>query len=356
MTVGCGTSPSVTSSSADTEAGDVYASFDRMADGERMDALIEAAETEGAVTVYLRSDDRFAEIEAAFEAEYRIDLTIVNPGTTEIVQQQIFEQTSAGRVEADVVETYVHELNLMYADQDVVAETPVFLAETSPDPELVSDFAIETFQYPFVPVWNTNAVAGGDVPTSFEDFADPMWKDKLVLVKNYYPWYLTMFQALTSQGMPVSEFEDLLTTIASYSSTADSSNPAATSIASGQYLAGPGVAVVAPQRLGPTAPVAYDPVIAPAPLVPVGIGLIKEAAHPAAAMLFAHWYLTKGTDIIVDEQYVQQNPKETDLAGVEGIRPDTSELTTEQLGEWRQAYENLVTGSTPILPEYVHDR
>lgn len=349
---GCGASPSAP---AGDDAGESrYAEFDAMPDGDRQDALVEAAEGEGEVSVYLRSDVVFNELEKAFEAEYDIDLVLLNPGTTQVVQQQIFEQASAGQVEADVVETYTHELNLMYADEKVAAPMPKFLAEAAPDPSLASEYGIETFQYPFLPAWNSDVVSGSDAPTSMKDFTGEVWKDRTVLVSNYHPWYLTQFQQLTqNEGMSVEDFEALFTEIAANSSTADSSNPASAGIASGEYSGGPNLALTAIQKLGAGAPIGFEPTTEPASLVPVGLGLLAQAKHPAAAMLFTQWYLNEGSDILVDEQFIEQNPNESDLQGVEMVRPDTRDLTTERLDEWRVAYDNLLKGKETILPEYI---
>jgi iron(III) transport system substrate-binding protein len=350
---GCGGSPSAQTQDAVTDATRVFESFDTMADGERMAELIKAAEAEGAVTASLRADKVGPEIKKAFEAKYHIQLTILNPGRVDIVRQQIFEQAAAGKPESDVVETYSHELNTLYSDGGIVAKIPAFLAATEPDPTLASDYAVETVSYPFLPVWNKNAVSGENIPKSMEDFRNPFWKGKLVMVTNNENWYRTEFTQLTSQGMKVAEFEDLFKGIASNSSVADSSNPAAAGIASGQYLAGPGVAMVSAQKQGAEAPLTYGPADGVVAAVPAGLGLIKDAPHPAAALLFAHWYLTEGSDIVAKELYVAQSPAESDLKGVKVVRPDNSGLTAERLGEWRKAYENLLSGSGAVLPEYV---
>lgn len=348
----CGAPPGVVSNGGASAAAGVYESFDSMPAGDRMKALIEAAEEEGSITAYLRSDDVFADIETEFEAEYDIDLTIVNPGRVELVQQQLFEQKRAGRVEADVVEVFTNELNLQYADEDVIAEMPSFLGEAVSDPTRVTAHAIESIIYPYLPVWNTNAVSAADAPTSIKDFADSTWVNKMVLTTGNQSWYMTIFEHFVSQGMTVAEFEELFRSIAANSSTTDSNNTASSGLASGEYIAGPGVAMVTAQRLGEGAPIDFEPVVEPVG-VAAGVGLLKDAQHPAAAMLFAHWYLTKGLDIVATEQFVPWSEEETDLSGVELLRADPSGLTTERLSEWRTAYNNLLSGSGPILPEYV---
>lgn len=349
---GCGGSPSASAGTGDSAAQDVYRSIDAMDESTRMDELVKAAEAEGTLTAYLRSDDVFAELEAAFEDKYDIDLKIINPGRVSIVRQQIFEQAAAGRLEADVVETYTHELNTMYAESGLLAQTPKFLAAAVSSPELASDYAIETVQYPFLPVWNTSVISGDDVPQTVEDFRKPIW-NKLVMATGNEAWYLTEFQRRTAAGMSVQEFEDLFKAIASKASSADSNNPAAAGIASGQYVGGPGIAMVSSQRLGSNAPLAWEAKGEPTVVIPAGVGLLREANHPAAAMLFEHWYLTEGTDIIEKEQFVGHNPNEKDLEGAELVRPDSSVLDGEKLEAWRVAYDNLLKGASPVVPEYV---
>lgn len=350
----CGGSPTA-AAPEESAAQAVYKQFDEADGSTRMDELVKAAETEGAVTVYLRSDDVFLDIEKAFEAKYDVDLKIINPGKTQVVRQQIFEQANAGKLEADVVETYIHELNTMFSESNLVAPMPAFLGEVAPKPELVSEYGIESFQYPFIPVWNDTALPGDKAPKKLADLADDSFKDKLVMVKGYEPWYMTEFQKRTADGMSQEEFETLFKKLASNASSADSSNPAAAGIASGQYEAGAGIALVAPQRLGESAPVAWGIDEESSVIVPAGIGLLREAKHPAAAMLFAQWYLTEGSDILVDEQFVEQNDNEKDLQGNDFVRPNLDGLDGKKLDAWRSAYENLLKGSGPVIPEYINE-
>lgn len=352
-TAGCSGNPAIEAPSQNTAADDTYNSFDSMEEGDRMNNLVEAAEDEGTVTVYLRADNVFAELESAFEERYDVDLQILNPGTVQAVQQQLVEQSKADKVEADVVETYVNELDASYTEANIVSEMPKFLAEAGPDPELASKSAIETFQYPFLSVWNTNATTDAQVPGALSDLARPSWNDGLIMVKNYESWYMTEFQRLRAAGLSIEEFESLFKTLAENSNTADSSNPAAAGIASGQYKAGVGIALIASQKLGNDAPVQWEPTKEPVSVVPAGIGMLKQASHPAAAMLFADWYLNEGSDILEKEQFVSQNTNEKDLEGAELVRFDTEDLDSERISEWRTAYENLLNGSDDILPGYV---
>lgn len=355
MAVGC--SPLGATSDGDDEGTDsAYDSIQALPADERMDALVAAAEEEGSVTVYLRSDVVFPEIEEAFESEYDIDLEILNPGLPTAVYQQISEGSAAGRQQADVVETFSYELELVYPEEGLVAPMPDFLKEVAPDPSLASDHSIEVWSYPFVPVWNTNEIASAEAPTSLEDFADPVWADSLVMARGdfLWSWYRAAFEHMTQeQGMSVEDFEALMGTISANASFAESSNPASQGIASGEFKGGVNIALTSAQKLGETAPIAWEPTPEPAIAVPLGVSLIQDAPHPNAAMLFADWYLTEGSDIVEEEQFIVQNENEQDLAGVEVVRTNLEGMTLDEVDEWRVAFDNLSSGKTPILPESV---
>lgn len=356
LVAGCGPSPSAGGAGAGTlgTAKAVYEQFDAMSSSERESALVEAAEQEGEITAYLRSDDVFQELEDAFEAKYDIDLTLVNPGRVDVVRQQVLEQAAAGRMEADLVEVFTSDIELVYGEQGVAAPVPAFVADSAPDPSLNTTFAIETVQYPWIPLWNTDAIT--EPPRSLEDFLTPEYAGKMVIATGVQEWYLGWFQILTVEGdMSIDDFETLFRGIASNTSVVDSNNPAAAGVASGEYVASPGVALVSAQRIGDEAPMTWSPSWEKTVVSPAGIAFMSDAPHPAAAMLFAQWYITEGADILEKEQFVVQNPNETDLADTELYRPDLTGMTSEQFAEWRVAYDNLIKGKDDILPAYVRE-
>ncbi len=350
----CGPPPSVSGIAA-SEADAAYEKFDSMPESERHAALVKAAQDEGTVVAYLRVDNIGPEIEAAFEKKYPgVDLQIENPGRTQAVLQQITEQARAGRLSADVVETYVHELETIYPEEGLTTPVPDFLKTAATDPTLVREYSIESFQYVFLPAWNTDLVPATDVPKSITDLADPKWAGKLVMVTNYAPWYKATFDALTEAGMSAAEFASKFKAIAANSSIVESSNPAAQGLASGQYELAPNIAMVTVQRLKGNPPVSYVPPVPPVTLTPIGFGLLRGAPHPAAAMLFAEWYESpEALAILAEEMYVRQSPLEDELKGVAISTLNVDDLTTERLNEWIVAYDNLLHGRDDVLPAYV---
>jgi iron(III) transport system substrate-binding protein len=353
VTAACGSPVASQDAAGESDSEKVYARFDGMPSGDRMTELVTAAENEGEVVAYLRSDVMAPEIEKAFESEYDVDLKILNPGPPPVVRQQVLEQARAGELAADLIETYVYEHEIIYAKENIVAKIPEFLKEELSSPELATEHALEVYQYVFLSAWNTNEIGGSDVPTSIEDFRKPVWRDNLVMPTNLEMAYKAEFDYLTSHGMSITEFEELFRELAKNASVTDSSNPATAFIASGQHLGGVNIALTSVTKADPDAPVTFDPAVAPAAVNPVGLALTREAPHPAAALLFSHWYVNEAREILEKEQYVEQSPEETDLRGAVKARLNMDDLDPERLQEWRVAYDNLVRGREDVLPEYV---
>ncbi len=350
----CGNPTGQTTEGEATDSEKVFAQYDDMDPSQRVDALVEAAEEEGAVVAYLRVDEVGPELETAFEAKYNVDLQILNPGTSAVVRQQVLEQSRAGRLEADLVETYMHELTLVYDTENIVAKMPEFLKEDLVADDMSSEYGLETYQTAFLAgSWNSSRITGDDVPTALEDFTGPLFGDRLVMVANYEMAYKTLFDYLTTEKRMTPEaFTALFRTIGDNTSVTDSSNPAAAFLASGQYLGGVNVSMTSIQKAG-NVPVAYEPAAEPVSLVPFGIGLTKQAPHPAAAMLFAHWYITDGQSILQKEQYIDQSPEETDLRNATTTKLSYDDLDPRRLEQWRIAYDNMIRGEDDVLPEYV---
>ena len=351
----CGPPPTTLRPDASEQSPAVAAfeQFDEMPANQRTQALIEAAKEEGQVVAYLRADTKAAELERAFEGKYGIDLKLVNPGTATVVRQQVLEQARAGRLEADIIESYPYELKLVYGESGITTRLPDYLKGTVSSPDLATDYSLETFQYPFLPAWNTNQISATDAPRSWQDFTKPQFAGRLGMVKNWEIWYMTVFDYLTGHGMSPTEFADLFRQLARNASTTESANPAGAFLASGQFRAVLNISLTSAQKIGPTAPIAWEPAITPVVLSPLGIGLTRTAPHPAAALLFAEWYVTEGQPIVEQEQFVEQSPNEHDLKDAVKVRPDVKDLTVDQFQQWRNAYENLITGKDDVLPEYV---
>jgi iron(III) transport system substrate-binding protein len=96
------------------------------------------------------------------------------------------------------------------------------------------------------------------------------------------------------------------------------------------------------------APVDYLPFVEPAIARPNGVGLMKTAANPAAALLFTDWLLEEGQQVLTDEglsaAIVQGDDPlaEVELIPVDiaGVIENSTELTAE--------YEDLLANAEQL--------
>jgi iron(III) transport system substrate-binding protein len=78
---------------------------------------------------------------------------------------------------------------------------------------------------------------------------------------------------------------------------------------------------------------------------PNGVGLMKDAQHPAAAMLFYDWLLTDGQKALVDQGLSPSTkvPGDDSLKGITLEPYDVTELATNEKA-WADKYDALLRG------------
>ena len=90
------------------------------------------------------------------------------------------------------------------------------------------------------------------------------------------------------------------------------------------------------------APLAWKPPVEPIIPRANGIGLVEGAEHPASALLFTDWLLSKG-QVVLGELNV--DPTRKDLAagpGIEEVKVDLPSLADEQ-EQWTEQFDRLAT-------------
>jgi iron(III) transport system substrate-binding protein len=78
---------------------------------------------------------------------------------------------------------------------------------------------------------------------------------------------------------------------------------------------------------------------------PNGVGLMKDAQHPAAAILFYDWLLTDGQQTLVDQGLSPSTkvPGDNSLKGITLDKYDVAGLTADEKS-WAQKYDALLRG------------
>jgi iron(III) transport system substrate-binding protein len=330
---------------ADRENTAVFDEINGLSGQERTDRLVELAEEEGALTLYTSNTDMDALV-TAFEETYEIEVDSTR-ANSETVLQKIMSEREAGSLKVDVVDNNFNENNVMaqaglFADyqseyRDAVREDGQLDGWTS------------TYVNAFVVGWNTDKIDGSTLPDEIKDFTDPKWKGKISLEIGDVDWYGAVTTHYLEQGMSQEEVDKMWADLAAnatfekgHSAMSDMLSAGKIDIALSIYQHN-----VDGSAHDNGAPIAWKhegKAVAPVVTRPNGAGILANAEHPAAAMLFMDFLLTQGQDIQAEQFRIGSVPRaENPITGIDIVPVPLDEMT-ENVEYWDDRYRDLVGG------------
>jgi len=254
---------------------------------DREKRLIERAKQEGALTIYTSLAPTEAQpLVQAFEKKYGIKVELWRSISERVVQRALSE-AKAGRHTADVIATNGPEMENM-ARENIL--TPYFSPHAADLPP--ASIPKHRLWMPdrlqiFVVGYNTNLVKREELPKSLTGFTDPKWKGKLGIEAGDFEWMATLvkkwgeaqgmafFRKLAELRPEVRKGHVLLAQL----------------VAAGEIPVGlttySGNAETLKRKGAPIDWVAIDAVARPQ-----GLGISRNAPHPAAALLYADFVLS----------------------------------------------------------------
>ena len=347
----CGGSPTASDQSSEKgsngAAEALFAEVGALSGQERRDALVAKAEKEGELTIYTSmTSDIAASVVEAFEDTFDVKVSLYRAGS-ETVLQRVLQEQKAKFYGNDIVESNANEMFVLAKEGDL-AEYVGERRELVPDAGKFEGWTASRFNL-FAPSWNTDLIKGLGEPKSWEDLADPRFDGKLAMELGDYDWYLTLYGYWQKQGKSEAEIDKL------FADMADGAKIVKGHTVQGELLSAGQFAVVASnytylvekvKQKG--APVAYTPLVEPVIARPNGVGLMKTAAHPAAAMLFYDWLLEEGQQVLAENGITPSiAPAKDPLEGVEVIPVDIEKLLDEN-EKWAKKYEAVVQGGEQV--------
>ncbi len=355
---GCGSSPTASSSGGENGQSDAaapaavetYERINAMSGQERTDELKACAEEEGSLSIYTSNSD-IDDLVEGFEETVGVDIEIeVYRATSATIVQRLVQEQRASFYGNDVLETNALELNVGQ-QEGWFSPYESELRDAVREEGQAEGWTATRFNT-FVVGWNTDLVKPGEEPKSFQELAEPKWKGKLSMEISDVDWFAALYQHFIKEGMSEQEALDLFKGIAANSSMAKGHTVQAELLSAGQFA----VAVssyshtIDKAEAENGAPVAWksqsgEPV---QPLIvrPNGIGLMKTAVNPCAAMLFVDYELTGGQDVFLEAFRV--GATEEAAAVIEGFDiisvPEQDLL--EDAAKWNSLYEEVTSSST----------
>jgi iron(III) transport system substrate-binding protein len=358
----CGASPTAGDASAKgtgnkaakqaaAKAQPVYDRINGLTGEERRKTLVELAKKEGKLSIYTSNTDMDKLVEGFEDAYGDIDVSVYR-GNSESVLQRVRQEQQAGYLGNDFVDTNAGELNIMKTEglfypykgelRDSVRK------EGQADGWTGSRFNV------FVVGWNTKKVKPGEEPKSFEELADPKWKGKVSMEVSDVDWFAGLYKYYLAQGKSDAEVRELFTRIAANSKIAKGHTTQGELLSAGQFaVTVSSYSHTIDKAADKGAPVSWHPSsgapVQPIVLRPNGVALMKTAAHPAAAMLFADWELTDGQKILQKAFRIGSimTGQDDPLAGLKVVAVPEQELLADPK-KWDNLYADIVRAGQEI--------
>lgn len=349
---GCGGSVTSGSGSGSGDraeaAAKVYDRLGALSGTERRDQMVKEAKKEGQLTLYTSfTDDVASNVVAAFTKQFGIKVNLFR-GNSETVLQRVLQESGAGKTGNDAVETNFSEMATM-EQKGVLAKFKGSVLDSVQSTGRFDDWTATRFNI-MLPAWNTKLIKPGQEPRSWEDLASPRFKGKLTMEISDSDWYENVTQYWLKHGKTQAQVDQLWKGIVANAKAAKGHTVMGQLLAAGQTgVDAMNYSYLVQQDIDKRAPVAYrgaDGVAhTPAFPRPNGVGMMKDAKHPAAAILFYDWILTDGQKVLVQNGLTPSTkvPGDHSLDGITLVPYDVAGLTSDEKS-WADKYDALLRG------------
>jgi len=308
---------------------------------DRMERIVAAAKKEGALTLYTTIAERdLPAVVKPFEDKYGIKVTIWRAGTDKVLQRTI-QEARAGRHDVDVVHFGSPEMEAL-AREKILApvSSPVhkdLLAGSVPKHRQWAATILSVW----VQAYNTAAVKKEELPRTWRDLLDPRWKGKLGIEAKDDDWFATVVQELGGERKGLDFFRELVAK--NGISVRKGHTLLDNLVVSGEVPLALTVYNYMPEqakRKG--APIDWF-VIPPAIARSNAVGVVREAPHPNAALLFYEYLLgPDGQKAMTSIDYVPTNTKvPSPLKGVKIVQTDPIRSLDES-SKWSRLFDEIV--------------
>ena len=306
----------------------------------RLRKLKALAAKEGKLTLYSSLNGELLDnLTGAFSDKYGVDVSVYR-ASDEDLARRLLEESRAGFHGADVVETNGPAMFALNDAHVLVPFAPAATAALVPG-ATYPGWTTDRFNTMLVG-WNTKRVPPGERPTRWEDLADPRWKGRIALEPGDFDWYKSLRDYWLSTGKTPAQADRLFEAIGRNSVVVKGHTLTVQLLGAGEFdVAASAFRHLVRNSEAAGAPVGWTPPVEPVFSRPAGVGLVRGAEHPAAAMLFAEWLLSDGQQLYGS---LDLEPARADLARkLPGRRivVDLRSLTADQK-RWSDMYDRVV--------------
>lgn len=268
-------------------ADDAAATGDAAGGDEPLAQLAEAAAGEGPVIWYESTPtEQMQPVLDAFNQRFpesEVEHVRIEAGRE--VGARIVQESQAGAETADIG-TSGADVILELQDRDLLAELDAAELQVSQEVLPAPYYALATAVSTYVGLYNTDEVAEGDAPASWEELVDPRWQG------SFATWSVPAAQAHLAQEWGEERVREYVQQMAAlqprlYASTF----PLASDVGSGQVPVALGIYHSAQPPIEAGAPIGVA-LLEPTSVSTIYTGLVADSPNANAAKLFAAWLHT----------------------------------------------------------------
>ena len=307
---------------------------------DRMERIVAAAKTEGALTLYTTIAEKdLPVLIKPFETKYGIKVNVWRAGTDKVLQRTLAE-ASAKRRDVDVVHFGSPEMEALSREKVLQPVASPTYRDLVPGSVPKHQEWAATILSVWVQAYNTNLVKKADLPKTYQDLLDPKWKGKLGIEVKNQDWFATVVESMGGKDKGVKFFQDL---VSRNGISPRSGHTLLTNmVVSGEVPVALTVYNYMPEQAKKKgAPIDWF-AIEPAVARSNAVGVARNAPHPAAAVLFHEYMLTDAQQLMTTIDYVPTNTKVTSpLKGVKIMITDPIR-SLDEAQQWTALFDETV--------------
>ena len=263
--------------------------------------LVANAKREGSLFLYASMAEKdLIRLVSEFERRYGIKVNIWRSGKNNVLRRAVTE-ARAGRFEVDVVHNPSPEMELLHRERLLQEVRSPYQRELIPEAVAPHREWAGPRVYIFVQAYNTDRVTHEELPKTFADLLDPRWKGRIAIEAKEQEWFFTLVREMGGEA-GLKFFRDL---VARNGLTVRNGNALLNNlVVAGEVPFALTLYSYLPEQSRQSgAPINW---IALAPTVAYtdGIGVMKRAPHPHAAVLFYDFVLSDGQTLLAELNHV----------------------------------------------------
>src|SRR6266852_2003604 len=308
---------------------------------DRAARLVTNARREGSLSLYASMAEKdLIRLVSEFERRYAIKVKVWRSGKNNVLRRAVTE-ARAGRFDVDVVHNPSPEMELLHRErllQEVRSPYPLELIPEAVAPH--REWAGPRV-YIFVQAYNTDRVTPEELPKTFRDLLDPRWKGRIAVEAKEQEWFFTLVREMGGEtGLKF--FRDL---VATNGLTVRNGNALLNNlVVAGEIpLALTLYSYLPEQSRKRGAPIKWF-ALAPTVAYTDGIGVMKRAPHPHAAVLFYDFVLSDGQTLLAELNHVISHRRNEPYLRKFDLKFIELDAVLADYDRWTKIFEDTIYG------------